>query len=124
MAAPQAEVEPVFSASPEYSAVQRYSPAAGGLTLPEPYAPLPLTATVLVSSAPPVQVALFGPKALKTMLPVGLCPPDSVPVSLIATPALPLLAVVESAVVALDTVDFSLAALQAEVTASLFASPL
>ena len=72
-----------------------------------------------------MQVALFGPYAVNVIVPVGLTPPDSVPVSLIVPPAG---TVAEATVViagaAFVTVTDSPGAPQPETAAALFASPL
>ena len=49
--------------------------------------PLPLTATIDVEIAAPVQVASLGSYKLKVMVPVGLLPPLNVAVSLIVAPS-------------------------------------
>ena len=59
-AASQAELTALLLPSPEYSAVQLYSPAAVGLKLVDPYSPLPLTATNLLKTGPLAQPESFG----------------------------------------------------------------
>jgi hypothetical protein len=84
---------------------------------------LPLSGLVEVKTGVPVQVVLPGGKRLKVTVPVGLAPPLTVAVSLIAVPTgPPAEGVVEIVGVALPVVTGS--AVQTELTVGLLASPL
>jgi len=64
----------VFGESPLYDATKVYVPTAVGVNAPEPYAPSPLTVTVLV---PATVVQLFGPKTVNVIVPPQLRPVSS-----------------------------------------------
>jgi hypothetical protein len=86
---------------------------------------LPVTATVELATAAPVQVGLFGPNSPNVIVPVGLNPPDRTAESLTGLPA----GTEPDAVVTIagdtgPTAEDSFAAPQPDVTGALFESPL
>jgi hypothetical protein len=87
--------------------------------------PFPLTGTIDVKADGAEHVELFGPKALKVMVPVGDAPPARVAVSEILPPAVAEgVAWVVMVGLALVTVEVSAGSLQAVVAELLLTSPL
>jgi hypothetical protein len=87
--------------------------------------PFPPTGTIDVKAGGAEHVELFGPKALKVMVPVGDAPPARLAVSEIVPPAVAeAVAWVVIVGLALVTVEVSAGSLQAVVAELLLTSPL